>query len=261
MGRKRKRLMDGEQKAGTAEAPQHGHPAGAILADNRSDREMATRNSVFSMGMSVTKMLSVTSDSKAIDILDSGQSVAVIFYDFDGVLTAVKHRTFGDWSQEAVSSLRRQDLLGIFGEEARIEQLGSHLGTVLDSGIKIYCVSQETTSKTKAIMDKLSLPFHDGNIIASDHPMIAAEPPNHNRTQLFLLEWMKENAVSNGAVLYVSSNEEQTRFLADNGTCHTYLPGAAARDRVAKEGHFAALNQSGITKCDFDVIEQTFSER
>jgi len=72
---------------------------------------------------------------------------------------------------------------------------------------------------------------------------------------------MKENAVSNGAVLYVSSNEEQTRFLADNGTCHTYLPGAAARDRVAKEGHFAALNQSGITKCDFDVIEQTFSER
>merc|ERR550525_994025 len=67
--RKRKLLMDGNSQAGTVGDLRQSHTAGVTLADNRSDQEMAKRNSVFSMGMSVTKMLSVTSDRKLIDIM------------------------------------------------------------------------------------------------------------------------------------------------------------------------------------------------
>lgn len=239
----------------TADIPRRRESTGAMLEVNGNGQEIVAgdgRSSVFSMAMSVTRMLSVTTDRK---LIESGKSVSVIFYDFDGVLTVSQHRLFEEWNLSAISSLRKRDLFETFGREERIERLRAHLSTALGKGIKIYCLGQETRAKLKAILSKIDFYptlFNEETIIGADHPLIRKEDEKHNRTQIFLLHWMKENSVSNEECLLVSAVEENTRLFADNGTCHTYLPGSASQKRPTQERDF------GITINDFEVIEQTF---
>ena len=207
---------------------------------------------MFSMAMSVTKMLSVTSDRKLVDILESGKKIAVIFYDFDGVLSTEKQRYFEHWTEHDVSTLQPANLRNLFGNEERIAQLRGHLSRCSQKGVKLVLYGLETKAKMQMIVEKLSLFSYFTEIIGSDHPIIRDEAESHNRIQILLLQWMKANNVDNGELLYVSAVEENTRLFANNGTCHTYDPGSLDQKQLTQN-----MNVDGITKRDFEVIEQT----
>jgi len=227
---------------------------GPMLDKKENDQEIVRdgRQSVFSMAISVTKMLSVTNDRKLVDTLTESGSIQVIFYDFDGALTTDKNQYFAHWSAKDVSALQRPHLFDLFGSEERMDALRDHFGRMTGKGIRMGLVSDVyTRHKMKIILSLLDYDRFFSEIMGIDHDLITNEPTNHNRVQIFLIKWMRAHSVANSSVLYVTANEENCRLFANNGTCNTYLPGSASSHKTS-----SLTTSCGITSLDVEVIEQ-----
>ena len=152
------------------------------------------------------------------NIIENDQSITtkikIILYDFDGVLTNKKHRYFEHWTQIDVEALTKEHLNTIFGSDQRINYLYQHFNFLISNNIKIFCISNENSSKIWTIFKKLNFEnvFNKECIISC----------NSSKITLFILDLIKKEEIDNDQLLYISANHENIRHFLNINLCTTY---------------------------------------